>query len=76
MDDFKRMMGASHPELIKTLWPQWFKDEDEEKEDKAVTGWSYEGTMTPEEAQKALEDLRQQKRLTLTSSQMEQEGWL
>jgi hypothetical protein len=72
VQEFKRMLGASNPQLIKTLWPESFK---KENEDSQQAGWSHDKTMDKEEGLRLVEKIRQQK-MSATLSDLEDTGWV
>jgi hypothetical protein len=72
VQQFKRMLGAANPQLIKTLWPDAFKD------DKGTTsqtqGWSHEASMDKEEGLRLMQEIKQ-KKMSATLSDLDNAGW-
>lgn len=73
VQQFKKMLGAANPELIKTLWPESFKDD---KEGSSKTeGWGHDKAMDKEEGLRLAQEIRQ-KKMSATLSELEDADWV
>jgi len=75
-EQFKRMLGASHPDLMRTLWPEWFANRPEEDKPKdSSAAWVHEKSIDKQEGFRLLEQLRRQK-MTANLSDLDESGWV
>lgn len=73
VQEFKRMLGASNPQLIKTLWPESFDNKKEEGTQDAT--WSHTEAIDKEEGLRLIEKIKQQ-RMSASLSDLEDTGWM
>lgn len=72
-DSFKQMLAASNPQLMKTLYPEWFDDGD--KDGSEPEGWAYDQSMNPEEASELIEQLKS-KQMKVTAEELQDANWI
>jgi hypothetical protein len=70
VQQFKKMLGAANPQLIKTLWPDSFKQN--ENESGKV---EYSRSMDKEEGLRLAQEIRN-KKMSASLEELEEAGWM
>lgn len=70
VQQFKKMLGASNPQLIKTLWPESFG----KSEDGSGTV-EYSKSMDKEEGLRLAQEIRN-KRMSASLEELDEAGWM
>lgn len=75
-EHFKRMLGASHPNMMRTLWPEWFANKPKDSSDSSTSGWVHEKSIDKNEGMKLLEQLRKQKMTANLADLDDESNWM